>query len=77
MVDLGCGSGILPIILRENADYKGTLTLIDSLPNALKATDINLQLYGLFNNEFNLQEADIVDIWYPKFAPTRETPEKT
>jgi len=40
-VDLGCGTGVLPIVLSENGDYEGKIFSIDSLPNAIKATEIN------------------------------------
>jgi precorrin-6B methylase 2 len=46
-VDLGCGTGVLPIVLSENGDYEGKVYSIDSLPNAIKATEINSQVFGL------------------------------
>lgn len=46
-VDFGCGTGVLPIVLSENAKYQGKIYSVDSQPNAIKSTDINTQIFGL------------------------------
>ena len=51
MADLGCGSGILPIVMKENAGFKGTITCLDSSENALECAKMNLQLYGKLEND--------------------------
>ena len=35
LVDLGSGSGILPIVLKENAGFKGHISCFDSQENAI------------------------------------------
>ena len=41
MVDLGCGTGVLPIVMSENAGYSGKVYSFDSQPNAIEATKMN------------------------------------
>jgi tRNA1(Val) A37 N6-methylase TrmN6 len=36
-VDLGCGTGILPIVLSENADFSGHIYSVDNQSRALEA----------------------------------------
>lgn len=63
LVDLGCGSGILPIILKENGKFKGKIHCLDSTENAVECAKMNMELYGIL--EQNIQNADIVDLWHP------------
>ena len=66
MVDLGCGSGILPIVLKVNGGFTGHLTALDANENALECTKMNAQLYGIIGAEaLNTRNVDIVDMWYP------------
>ena len=66
MVDLGCGSGILPIILKEIGGFNGGFTCLDSTENAVECSKMNLQLYGVLGDDnLNAREIDIVDLWYP------------
>jgi methylase of polypeptide subunit release factors len=66
MADLGCGSGILPIVMKENAGFKGTITCLDSSENALDCAKLNLQLYGKLENDgLEMKEVDVVDLWHP------------
>jgi precorrin-6B methylase 2 len=62
-VDLGCGTGVLPIVLSENGDYEGKVYSIDSLPNAIKATEINSQVFGLKDRQKSV-ELDLVDLYF-------------
>ena len=41
MVDLGCGTGVLPIVMSENGGYAGNVFAFDSQPNAIEATKMN------------------------------------
>ena len=41
MVDLGCGTGVLPIVMSENGGYEGNVFAFDSQPNAIEATKMN------------------------------------
>jgi tRNA1(Val) A37 N6-methylase TrmN6 len=47
LADLGCGSGILPIILKENGGFKGKVHCFDSIENAVDCAKMNMELYGL------------------------------
>jgi len=76
MIDLGCGSGILPIILSENGGFEGEFTLIDSIQNAIQCSKINLQLYNILQNKVNGQCVDLVDLWFPKDASKFDISEK-
>lgn len=42
VVDLGTGSGILPIVLKENAGFIGHTIGLDAQENALECAKINL-----------------------------------
>lgn len=50
LVDLGCGSGILPIVLKENGDFQGDVIGLDHSDNALECTRMNLQIFGVQQN---------------------------
>ena len=65
MVDLGCGSGILSIVAKENGQFNGKYSLVDSNESALSCAKMNLELFGIFDNKMNAQNADIVDVWFP------------
>lgn len=64
LVELGCGSGILSIIAKENAGFKGSYTLFDINESSLECAKLNLELFGQFDN-LNLQNADLVDLYFP------------
>ena len=40
-VDLGCGTGILPIVMSENGNYQGKVFSVDSQPRALESAKMN------------------------------------
>ena len=63
MVDLGCGTGVLPIVLAENGGYQGKVFSFDNQPNAIEATKMNSQIFGL-GQRVTAREADIVDLYY-------------
>lgn len=42
LVDLGIGSGILPIVMKENAKFSGNVIGFDAQENALECAKINL-----------------------------------
>ena len=63
MVDLGCGTGVLPIVMSENGGYTGKVYSFDNQPNAIEATKMNSQIFGM-GNRLIAQEADIVDLYY-------------
>ena len=48
LVDLGCGSGILDIIVKECAGFEGKYTLIDQNESSLDCSRANLEMYGVF-----------------------------
>lgn len=53
IVDLGCGSGILPIILKENGGFLDNRNEIkkivgfDHSENAIECAKMNMQLFGM------------------------------
>jgi len=50
LVELGCGSGILSLIAKENAGFTGAYTLFDINENSLECAKLNLELFGQFEN---------------------------
>ena len=72
MVDLGCGTGILPIVLSENGGYKGKVFAIDNQAGAIEATKMNSKIFGM-DSRVSTLEADIVDLYYKDM----EKPEAT
>ena len=63
LVDLGCGTGVLPIVLSENAGYSGPVYSLDNQPNAIEATTMNSQLFGM-GSRVRAVEADIVELYF-------------
>jgi ribosomal protein L11 methylase PrmA len=53
IVDLGCGSGILSIIMKENGGFldnkneKKQVIGFDHSENAIECTKMNMQLFGM------------------------------
>ena len=47
MVDLGIGSGILPIVLKENAGFTGDIIGFDHSDTAVECAKMNLSLFGI------------------------------
>ena len=64
IVDLGCGSGILSLVAKENGKFKGTYTMIDSNETALECSKLNMELFGIFER-INFRNVDISDLWFP------------
>lgn len=65
LVDLGCGSGILSIVAKERGGFSGKYTLMDFSETALECAKMNLELYGVFETSYKLQNVDVVDLWFP------------
>jgi len=63
LVDLGSGTGVLSLIAAE-AGFKGRIYSIDQEPNAIESTQMNHQIFGLFERSRAI-EADIVDLYLP------------
>ena len=63
MVDLGCGTGVLPLIMSENGGYSGPVFAFDNQPNAIEATKMNSQIFGM-GDRVKAEELDIVDLYY-------------
>ena len=65
MADLGCGTGILPIVISECGGFNGKIYAFDSETNCIEATKMNSQIFGLAENTKTI-EIDLVDIYKPK-----------
>ena len=63
MVDLGCGTGVLPLVMSENGGYKGSIYAFDNQPNAIEATKMNSQIFGM-DDRVKAMELDIVDLYF-------------
>lgn len=67
IVDLGCGTGVLPLVLCEKGGFgsvhKGRIISLDSYPRAVQATKINTQIFG-HGQRHQAIETDIVDLYY-------------
>ena len=61
--DLGTGSGVLPIVMKENGGFKGKSHCFDTVENAVECAKMNMELYGM--NEQNFHNVDLVDLWHP------------
>lgn len=64
MADLGCGTGILPIITSELGGYTGSVYSFDMNTNSIEATKMNSQIFGL-SDRVHPVEIDLVDMYYP------------
>lgn len=69
-VDLGCGTGILPIIMSENAGYEGHVFSVDNLSYACEAAKMNSQIFGLGTRQTSI-EFDLTEMYY-KTKPTTD-----
>lgn len=49
--------------MSENGDYDGKIYSIDSNPNAIKATEINSQVFGLKDRQKSV-EIDLVELYF-------------
>ena len=47
LADLGVGSGILPIVLKENGGFTGDIVGLDHSDTAIECAKMNLSLFGL------------------------------
>ena len=62
-VDLGCGSGVLSIVMGENGGYQGPIYAFDNIKEAVEATQMNSQIFGM-GGRVNAKELDIVDLYF-------------
>lgn len=67
-VDLGCGTGILPIVLSENAGFEGHIYSIDSQSRAIDTTQMNSQIFGLSQRQTGV-EFDLCDFYFKPNLP--------
>lgn len=65
MVDLGSGTGILPIVVSECGGFKGKIHAIDQHDKCLESTKMNAQIFGLAD-KINTIEIDLVELYQPK-----------
>lgn len=70
-MDLGSGTGVLPIVLSENGGFAGDVYSFDSQPNAVSATKMNSQIFGL-GERISAQEVDIVGLYYRDYERLEE-----
>ena len=66
IVDLGSGSGILPIIVKQKSNFSGKVTCLDFSENSLMCQKENLKEFGCWEAQLNLKTVDIVQKWLPK-----------
>ena len=65
MIDIGSGTGILPIVISEVGGYKGKIYAIDSQTNCIESTKMNCQIFGLAD-KINPLELDLLEFYYPR-----------
>ena len=63
MVDLGCGTGVLPIVMSENGGFNGPVYAFDNNASAIEATEMNSKIFGM-SDRMNAKEVDIVDLYF-------------
>ena len=63
MVDLGCGTGVLPIVMSENGGFNGPVYAFDNQASAIEATEMNSKIFGM-SDRMNAKEVDIVDLYF-------------
>ena len=67
VADLGCGTGILGIILNQLADFKGDIYAFDNQTNCIEAVRMNSQIFGM-SDAVKPVELDLIDFYLPKQA---------
>lgn len=73
-VDLGCGTGILPIVLAENGGFEGQFFSVDNQPRALEAAQMNSQIFGLAERQKSV-EVDLCDFYFRANLPADQSSE--
>lgn len=65
LVDLGSGTGILPIIMSQNGGFpeEGQIYSFDSYSRAVECTKMNSQIFNLASRQ-KAVEVDLVDLYY-------------
>lgn len=62
MADLGCGTGILPIVTSTNGSFSGSIYTFDRESNCIEATKMNAQIFGL-TDRLKPIEIDLVEFY--------------
>lgn len=62
MADLGCGTGVLPIVMSQIGKFNGDIYAFDKELPCIEATKMNTQIFGL-SDRFNPIEIDLVDLY--------------
>lgn len=50
MADLGCGTGVLSVVVSELGGFRGRIHAIDNNDQAIECTEMNMQVFGLKEN---------------------------
>jgi ribosomal protein L11 methylase PrmA len=64
LADLGCGTGVLPIITSLNGGFSGKIYSFDKESNCIEASKMNSQIFGL-SDKNNPIEIDLIDLYKP------------
>ena len=75
MVDLGCGTGVLSLVMSENGGFNGQIYSIDSQERCIQSTEMNSQIFGLADRQHAIQ-LDIVDFYHMDDS-TQDSVERT
>jgi ribosomal protein L11 methylase PrmA len=62
MADLGCGTGILPIVTSTNGGFQGKMYTFDKESNCVEATKMNSQIFGV-SERLKPIEIDLVEFY--------------
>ena len=65
VADLGCGTGILGILMNQLADFKGDVYAFDKETNCIEAARMNSQIFGM-SDVTKPVELDIIDFYFPR-----------
>jgi precorrin-6B methylase 2 len=65
MADLGCGTGVLPIVASVNGSFSGNIYAFDRESNCIESTKMNAQIFGL-SDRLKPVEIDLVEFYQPK-----------
>ncbi len=65
LADLGCGTGVLPIVASANGSFTGKVYSFDKETNCLEAAKMNSQIFGLADR-LKTVEIDLVDFYLPR-----------
>eukprot|EP00347_Sterkiella_histriomuscorum_P005933 403354707 len=63
MADLGCGTGILPIVMNQLGGFEGEVYAFDKDENCIESTQQNAQIFGLAEKVKTI-EIDILEFYF-------------